>query len=47
VWERRDLTQPRPVLRDSQVEVLLLCGVTVTREKAMGGEPADEYDESG
>jgi hypothetical protein len=34
-----------PVLRvscDSQVEVLLLCGVTVAREKAKGGEPVDD-----
>jgi hypothetical protein len=33
-----------PVLRvscDSRVEVLLLCGVAVAREKAKGGEPVD------
>jgi hypothetical protein len=34
-----------PVLRvscDSRVEVLLLCGVAVAREKAKGGEPVDD-----
>jgi len=29
-----------PVLRDSRVDVLLLCGVA--REKAKGGEPVDD-----
>jgi hypothetical protein len=27
---------------DSRVEVLLLCGVAVAREKAKGGEPVDD-----
>jgi hypothetical protein len=34
-----------PVLRvscDSRVELLLLCGVAVAREKAKGGEPVDD-----
>ena len=34
-----------PVLRvswDSRVDVLLLCGVAVAREKANGGEPVDD-----
>jgi hypothetical protein len=34
-----------PVLRvscDSRVEVLLLCGVAMAREKAKGGEPVDD-----
>jgi hypothetical protein len=34
-----------PVLRiscDSRVEVLLLCGVAVAREKAKGGDPVDD-----
>ena len=34
-----------PVLRvscNSRVEVLLLCGVTVARENAKGGEPMDD-----
>jgi hypothetical protein len=31
-----------PVLRDSRVDVLLLCGVAVAHEKAEGGEPMDD-----
>ena len=34
-----------PVLHascDSRVDVLLLCGVAVAREKAKGGEPVDD-----
>jgi hypothetical protein len=34
-----------PVLRvscNSRVEVLMLCGVAVAREKAKGGEPVDD-----
>ena len=27
---------------DSRVDVLLLCGVAVAREKAKGGEPVDD-----
>ncbi len=30
------------VSRDSRVDVLLLCGVAVAREKAKGGEPVDD-----
>lgn len=30
------------VSRDARVDVLLLCGVAVAREKAKGGEPVDE-----
>ena len=36
-----------PVLRvscDSQVDVLLLCGVAVAREKAKKGEPVDDTE---
>jgi hypothetical protein len=30
------------VSRDSRVDVLLLCGVAVAREKANGGDPVDD-----
>ena len=38
-----------PVLRvscDSRVDVLLLCGVAVARERAKGGEPVDDMLQS-
>jgi hypothetical protein len=31
-----------PMLWDSRVEVLLVCGVAVAREKAKGGEHVDD-----
>jgi hypothetical protein len=33
---------PFPKSCDSRVDVFLLCGVAVTREKAKGGEPVDD-----